>query len=82
MANKALIVAHDNVFNRAVLQKDAYYFTNADDIKYYIEKIKRKNSESKMIGENMQKITVQYSWPDIIDQYENFILNCFQQSAR
>jgi len=51
-------------------------------IKFYIEKIKRKNSESKMIGENMQKITVQYSWPDIIDQYENFILNCFQESER
>jgi hypothetical protein len=27
-----LICAHDNVFNKAVLGEDAYWFSNADDI--------------------------------------------------
>lgn len=82
MANKALIAAHDNIFNRAVLQDDACYFTNADDIRHYIEKISRGDRECSMIGNNTQKITGHYSWPDIIDQYEDFIMSCYQQSGK
>ena len=81
MANKALIVAHDNVFNRAVLQHDAYYFTNASDIKEYIENVCRQENEYDMITNNMRKIKGQYSWQDIIAHYESFILNCYQQAS-
>lgn len=81
MANRALIVAHDNVFNRAVLQQDAYYFTNASDIQDYIAHTLRTENERNMISNNMQKITCQYSWQEIIEQYENFIMNCYLQAA-
>ncbi len=33
MASDALIVAHDNVFNKSILGKDAFYFKDYNDIR-------------------------------------------------
>ena len=32
MASNSLICAHDNIFNKSILEKDAYYFTNFEQI--------------------------------------------------
>ena len=32
MASYSLIAAHDNVFNRTILEKDAFYFLNEEDV--------------------------------------------------
>jgi glycosyltransferase involved in cell wall biosynthesis len=68
MASKALICANDNIFNKSVLQSDAFYFKNAEDVAEIIKK-KSKNKHQWMISSNTNKIKNVYSWPKIVDQY-------------
>ena len=82
MGSGALIAAHENEFNHAVLQKDAYYFENANDVEFLIESIKRNEKEKEMVRNNFLKIEHTYNWPDIIDQYNTFIMDCYIQSQK
>ena len=77
MASRALIVAHDNPFNKAILGKDAYYFLNVGDVIQIIETTHKGGKEEKMILNNFQKIKEEYSWPQIIDHYDDFIRKCY-----
>src|SRR5436190_6296929 len=78
MASKAFIASHDNLFNKAVLGDDAFYFSNAADVAEIIQHTNRTATEIKMICNNLEKIKKQYSWENIIDQYENYILECWK----
>ncbi len=76
MASKAFIVAHDNIFNKTVLQQDAFYFTSAADITGIIDTTNRENLEERMIINNSAKIQRDYNWQDIFGKYERFMLRC------
>lgn len=78
MASKALIAAHDNAFNRAILDDDACYFVTAEDITRIITTISKSENE-KLICNNLQKIKNYYAWDTIIDQYEDYILQCYNK---
>jgi len=80
MASKALIASHDNLFNKAVLGNDAFYFSTAADVAEIIQNTNRTATAIKMICNNLEKIKKQYSWKNIIDQYENYIIECWQQT--
>jgi len=41
MASKALIIAHKNEFNAAILKENAYYFSNAEEVKKLAQKSKK-----------------------------------------
>jgi glycosyltransferase involved in cell wall biosynthesis len=82
MASNALIAAHENDFNKEVLNDDGYYFTTANDVKHLVEQTARGVVEEKMILNNLHKIRDKYNWQNIIDQYENFIIECFNQSVK
>ncbi|HEY9362982.1 MAG TPA: DUF1972 domain-containing protein [Chitinophagaceae bacterium] len=82
MASHALIAAHRNEFNSSVLMQDAYYFSSAEEVKYLIENICRTPSADLMTARNFVKIQQKFNWPMIIDQYEAFILKCFEQSGK
>jgi len=73
MASRALIAAHDNPFNRAVLEEDAYYFQHADDVTSIIEHVCRGAKEKQMIENNLVKIRTEYTWSRIIQRYEMFM---------
>jgi len=77
MASEALIAAHNNPFNKAVLNSDAFYFSDAQDVKELVENVQRNQSEKLMVDNNRQKIQQQFSWGRIIDQYEQFIFDCY-----
>ena len=79
MASKALIAAHDNPFNKAILEKDALYFTSAEDVKKLIEASLPETIKQRMIGSNYEKILLQHNWETIVHQYETFICNCFEK---
>jgi glycosyltransferase involved in cell wall biosynthesis len=81
MASEALIAAHNNPFNKSVLHTDAYYFSNAYDVRTLVETVQRKESEKTMVSNNLHKIKYQFNWDKIIDQYEEFILECHYNSA-
>ncbi|GAC1311626.1 MAG: glycosyltransferase family 1 protein [Mucilaginibacter sp.] len=76
MASEALIAAHNNPFNKSVLHADAFYFSNADEVRSLVETVQRKEPERTMVSNNLHKIKYQFNWEKIIDQYEEFILEC------
>lgn len=75
MASGALIVAHDNEFNRHVLQNDAFYFTTSRHVEKLISENNSKLNNQNKIDNNALKIRNTYSWENIIDQYEGVIVN-------
>jgi Glycosyltransferase len=76
MASRALVAAHDNPFNRAILQKDALYFRSAAEVTGIIEGYSRDGRERVLINNNLKKIQEQFSWDTIIEKYDDYILNC------
>jgi glycosyltransferase involved in cell wall biosynthesis len=76
MASEALIVAHDNPFNRQVLGGNALYFTDADDIARLSDGLPQGLSVGDMKRKNRQRIMKDFNWPDVIAHYEQFILEC------
>ncbi|HVY75137.1 MAG TPA: DUF1972 domain-containing protein [Puia sp.] len=77
MASGALIAANNNEFNASLLQKDAYYFLDADEVKHLVETVNRGPKEEAMIENNIRKIQDKFSWPKIIDEYAEFITDCY-----
>ncbi|MEC7863980.1 MAG: DUF1972 domain-containing protein [Bacteroidota bacterium] len=74
MAAKAFIFAHDNVFNRDVLEHNAFFFNTAEEIKKMLlnfNNLALKKAE--MVANNRKKIKNQYSHKNIIEQYINLI---------
>lgn len=77
MASNALIVAHDNVFNKAILTDDALFFSTSNDVKLALDSLNKQNYMS-FIQNNLTKIKSIYSWERIIEQYLehfNFIIS-------
>lgn len=81
MASRALIAAHDNDFNRTILNEDDFYFSSANDVQHLIETIKRGEKERVMICRNFRKVQKDYNWESIIEQYANFIMECYKRSS-
>jgi glycosyltransferase involved in cell wall biosynthesis len=77
MASEALIAAHNNPFNKAVLHSDAYYFSNANEVRGLVETVQRNADERLMVRNNLHKIRYQFNWESIIDQYEKFAIECY-----
>jgi glycosyltransferase involved in cell wall biosynthesis len=82
MASRVAIAAHDNVFNRAVLQDAGFYFANAQAVTQLVETVQPGEGLSAWVQQNFVKIQQQYNWPLIIDQYEQLLLNCRKQFAK
>jgi glycosyltransferase involved in cell wall biosynthesis len=82
MASGAVIAAHDNEFNRAVLQNDAFYFTTAAEVKQIINTMERTDATAGMIENNLEKIKAKFNWPAIVDEYEAMIIGCHNKSVK
>ena len=80
MASEALIAAHNNPFNKSVLNTDAFYFNNATEVRHLVENVQRDDMEKTMVKNNLHKIQSQFNWVRIIDEYEEFILECHQKN--
>ncbi len=74
MASEAFIVAHDNIFNRSILGKDALYFKSEQDV---ADIIKNYPSDLRPIitENNLKKIKTSFQWHIIAKQY----LDLFQE---
>jgi hypothetical protein len=70
MASSTLICANDNIFNKAILQNDAYYFKTENDVSHIIDQnIEKLNN--KFIYNNIEKIKTKFNWQIIINEYDN-----------
>jgi glycosyltransferase involved in cell wall biosynthesis len=79
MSDGALIAAHDNGFNRAVLGDDAFYFSTAADVSSIVQ---TQSGNEEMTERNKARIQEQYNWPHIIAQYATFIEHCYNRKKR
>lgn len=70
MASKALIVAHDNVFNKAILKENALFFSECHDIANIINSLDEFKNVQNFKRENYQLIKNEYSWEKIATMYE------------
>lgn len=79
MGSKALIAAHNNDFNRGVLNNNALYFSNFEDVKIITETIK-KNDNLQFIENNFEAIAKTFNWNKINEQYLQFFKKCMERS--
>jgi glycosyltransferase involved in cell wall biosynthesis len=83
MGGDALIAAHDNQFNRAVLNNDAFYFSNSSHVKDIIEGTTGWGTlEERMVTNNRMKIAKTYSCESMVEAYENFFIECIERKRR
>ena len=68
------IAAHDNIFNRAVLGEDAFYFSDEDSIAAILTNDYCSPSITGRKKENITKVETLYNWETIIQQYEEVFL--------
>ncbi len=78
MASNALVIAHKNEFNAAILQENAYYFLNAEEVKNLLLKIK-KIDNLQLIQNNVKAIAEEYNWNTINDKYLQLFQQCVAQ---
>ena len=69
MACSSLICAHQNPFNKYVLESDGCYFSNSDEIHTIVDNMDTYLQEKWRIN-NIEKIRTTYSWEAIINAYE------------
>ncbi|HRN54933.1 MAG TPA: DUF1972 domain-containing protein [Agriterribacter sp.] len=68
------IAAHDNIFNRAVLGEDAFYFSNEDNIAGLLSNDYCSPSIINRKKKNITKVETLYNWKTIVQQYEAVFL--------
>ena len=73
MACGCFIISHDNIFNRAVLGRNALYFANERDIVSVLNSIDSTVAKKdEFINNNVENICNKYSWDELIVAYEKF----------
>jgi glycosyltransferase involved in cell wall biosynthesis len=82
MACSALIAAHDNVFNRAVLEEEAFYFTDAERLARVIDGVRAKREYPEMLSANRHRIVERYNWPRIVEEYEAVLQTALESSDK
>jgi len=79
MASKALIIAHENNFNKGILKNNAYYFSNATDVKNILKEIK-KNNNLRLVENNYEAIVKEFNWGKINGEYLQLFEECYSKS--
>ena len=74
MAAGCFIFAHDNIFNRAVLKENAFYYPTADKVTEYISRSATiaEGSKIQYTARNIEVIRNEYSWESLIDKHEKY----------
>ena len=74
MASQALIVAHDNPFNRRILGENAIYFLTSKDISSILEMQTSRIGQEDKISRNMEVIEKYFSWQSVIEKLEDYFM--------
>ena len=70
MAASSTIFAHDNIFNRGVLEENAFYFSTSSLLsEYFWDLGTLKNKVKEKAEKNLQKVRKTYNWNIIVNQY-------------
>jgi hypothetical protein len=75
MACECTIAAHDNIFNKAVLQNEAYFFSSIVDVTTIINHPASFPRSEQFKSLNKEKISTIYNPEKILNAYEELFLN-------
>ncbi|RLD45718.1 MAG: glycosyltransferase family 1 protein [Bacteroidetes bacterium] len=70
MATSCIICAHNNEFNKSVLDNDAWYFTHEDDISALLNSENDRGDKANWIENNLDKLRNNYNLDVIINDYQ------------
>jgi hypothetical protein len=79
MASYSLIVAHENIFNKAILETDAFYFSAPEDIQKLLSSGVERSNYDYMLQHNAEKIKTSYSWNHILNLLENLLIHAMEK---
>lgn len=74
MASNCFILAHDNIFNRAVLGENAIYYPSSVNVTDILNNIDVLAAQKKGLftQNNIEVIRKEYSWKKLIDEHEKY----------
>lgn len=81
MASKALVVAHNNDFNKGILKENSHYFSNAIEVKNILNTIK-KNDNLQLVQNNFDAIENEFNWDKINGEYLRLFEDCYSKSDK
>jgi hypothetical protein len=82
MACNALIAAHANTFNRAILGEDSFYFSTISEVAGIIHRCREKSDYAAWIAHNRRKIIDTYNWPAVVHAYEQVMLDAYYAKTK
>lgn len=83
MASDVMMLAHDNIFNRAVLKENAYFYKDEADITEQLNRIDSivAKDKERIVNNNLNEIRTNYSWEHLVDLHEEYF-NWLLQDGR
>jgi glycosyltransferase involved in cell wall biosynthesis len=81
MASQTLIAAHNNHFNKGILQENAFYFDSALEVKNLLQKTKKK-ANLHFIKNNYEAIVNQFNWEKINNDYLQLFQECVAKNNK
>jgi glycosyltransferase involved in cell wall biosynthesis len=81
MASKALVIAHNNEFNKGILKDNSYYFSNPLEVKNILETIK-KNDNLQLVQNNFDAIEKEFNWDKINGEYLQLFEDCISRHKK
>ena len=82
MASDCFILAHDNIFNKAVLGENAIYYCDDKEVTGLLNKLETLVDayKQKYIANNLNVIQHDYSWEKLVDEHEKYFLWMLENS--
>lgn len=78
MASQALVIAHNNDFNKGILKENGIYFSNPSEVKNILESVKKIDNLQK-VQNNYQAIIKDFNWEKINGQYLQLFEQCYSR---
>lgn len=78
MASQALVIAHNNDFNKGILKENGIYFSNPYEVKNILESVKKIDNLQK-VQNNYQAIIKDFNWEKINGQYLQLFEECYSR---
>ena len=81
MASKALIIAHNNDFNKGILRENGIYFSNPLEVKNILKTVKKIDNLQR-VQNNFDAIVTDFNWEKINGQYLQLFEECIAKGKR
>jgi glycosyltransferase involved in cell wall biosynthesis len=82
MACRCNVAAHNNIFNQSILENDAVYFSNSQQVSSILDSENYKQESSTRKENNLKKIVELYNWEKIVEAYEALMLEAIHTKAK